>query len=226
MRLLTEAEVFLNLPVCFALALHQTGGSTSMTVDTLLRFREAGALIMPVLADDVAEAGDLPDWVPLGIGAPFIPRAFIICLILNQKSYEAARSGARLDELHPWRPGDGQAYALINNVISVVRNGVARLVVALSERSERHPCFPFLKEVMWYTLTVKGVALTEFFGGQDTGRTLTRTFANGNSKQMPIFTLTAEDWHQHVNRVIARLLDIEANFSDSLSTVHRRLKEQ
>lgn len=225
MRLLTQAETFLNLPSCFALALHQTGGSTSMTVETLLRFHAAQALLMPVLVDEVAQEA-LPDWVPLPIGQPFVPRAFIICLLLNQKNYEAALQGASLNTLQPWQANDGAAYALINNVISVVRNGTARLVVALSERMEAHPAFASLQEVMWYTLTVKGVALTEFFGGQETGQHLVRTFANGQSKSMPIFTLKANNWPQHVDAVIAQLLNLEAHFTDHLAVIHRDLKSQ
>lgn len=226
MRLLTQDEAFAHLDVAFMLSLYQSQGATSMKVETLQKFAAADALIIPTLVDDIAPGAEVPDWLPLGAGAlPFIPSGYLVCFILNRASYDLACSGAALAALEPWRPGDGDAYALIVTIISQARNGVARLIVAFSERMERHPCFPHIKEVMWYTRTAKGQAMTQYFEGQETGRAVTRTFANGKTQTMPVYVLSAKDWRQHVDRVVGKLVDIEANFSETLAEIKRKQKE-
>jgi hypothetical protein len=225
MRLLAAEESAKHIATARLLSLYQSQGATSMQLETLQTFNDAGALIMPLIVEDITPTTDVPDWVPLGGGqASFIPRAYLVCFILNHASYAMACNGAALADLQPWRPGDGDAYALIVTIISQARNGVARLIVAFSERAEQHPSFPHMKEVMWYTRTAKGLALTQYFQGKETGRTVTRTFANGKTQTMPIFVLAVADWHQHVDAVVEKLVDIESHFSDTLAEVHQKLQ--
>lgn len=226
MRMLTQEEATANLPTCFALSYTQSGGATSMSVEILQRFADAGALIIPTIAEDVPPDAELPEWVPLpNNGNPFIPRSYLVCFILNQASYEAACNSAPLSDLLPWREGDGDAYALIVTVISFARNGVARLVVAFSERMEAHPAFSSLKEVMWYTRTAKGQAMTHFFEGQETGMNVTRTFVNGKTQSMPVYRLAVSNWHKHVDAVVEKLVGIEDNFTETLAEIHQKMKE-
>jgi hypothetical protein len=42
---------------------------------------------------------------------------------------------------------------------------------------------------------------------------------------MPIFTLAVSDWHAHVDHVVEKLVGLEANFSDTLAEVHKKMKE-
>lgn len=226
-RLLTTSQALRNYHVGHALPFHQSGGATSLKLETLTKFAAANALLMPMLADDLPEDSENFSWVPMPAAGdtPFIPRGYVICFILNQTGYDAAVASAPLAELTPWQPGDGAAYALIVDVLSLVRNGSARLIVAFSEWAEQHPAFARLREVMWYTRTAKGLAMTEYFKGHGTGRMITRTFANGKTQEMPLFTLAVADWHAHVDRVVEKLVGLEDNFSDTLAELHQNMRQ-
>jgi hypothetical protein len=226
MPIISQSDVNQNLASCFAFWFNLTDGATTMTLETLERFAEAGSLLMPVLAEYPKAGDNIPDWLPLGMkGDIFIPRAHLCCFIVNQKGYDEVCSSLPLAEVTPWREGDGDAYVIITNITSQVRNGVAKLVVSFGERIEKHLAFPHVKEVMWYTRTAKGVAMSQYFQGHETGRQITRTFANGKTQSMPIYTLKVEDWRKHTEGVIAKLIDIEANFSDTLAEAHKKIKE-
>lgn len=228
MRLLTPQDTGQNLALAHTLSLNQSGGSTSIKVETLQRFDAAGALICPLLAEDIQSNSELPDWLPVGgdIKVNFIPRGYMVCFVLNQQGYELACSGVPLADLVPWQAGDGAAYVLIVTIISHVRNGVARLIMAFTERALAHPAYPHVKEVMWYTRTAKGQAMTQYFAGRETGRTVTRVFANGKSQTMPMYSLSVADWQKHAEAVVEKLLGIESNFSDTLAEIHQKLAKK
>ena len=229
MRLLTPQETRDNLDVALTLSTHFIRSNT-LKPEHVRRFMEAGALIYPVLAEPVADAERLPTWVPLDKFADpaflFVPRAHLICFILGPEGRDQIYNSAPITELTPWRPGDASAHALMLNVYSLTRNGTAKLVVGLSEQLETHPAFEGLTEMVWYTRTAKGLAMSQYFAAEATGKFVTRTFPNGDTQAMPLYSLQAADWRRHVDSVIEKLMGIEDNFSDELSDIHKSLRGQ
>jgi hypothetical protein len=205
-RHITERDIA-NHPAALRDLQQRHFGQTSMDGELLARFNAAS------LYAGLAEEKDAPYSTRDGTHEPFIIRAHTTLWFLNKTQYEAFKLGRPIADVEPWQAGDGAAYAFVTFAVSQVPNGFARLMADLFERLPTHAAYAQLKEIFWYTRSIKGAMITNYLDAEPLPDVYSVKAADGASQHYPFYRISCEGGMPAVQAIIDNMLGIENNFA-------------